>query len=207
MIEALLGGLLFGLIVTILIGPVFFALLQTSLDKGFRPGVQMALGIALSDSLYILLVYFGLSKLIGEANLDGGLGFAGGAIMLIFGFVTIFKQGKKVEIKKDTGSSRDALVQVSKGFFLNGINPFILLFWGGAVSKVLLRTDYEGIHHLIFFATTILTIFSTDVLKVYLSGKISRFLTPAFLTWLNRLSGGVLIIFGCRLLYMAYKAL
>lgn len=206
MIEALLGGLLFGLIVTILIGPVFFALLQTSLDKGFKSGVQMAIGIALSDSVYILLVYFGLSKLIGEADLDVGMGYVGGAIMLTFGFVTIFKKGKRVDVIKDTGTRREALVQVSKGFFLNGINPFVLLFWGGAVSKVLLRTDYEGIHHLVFFTTTILTIFSTDILKVYLSRKISRFLTPVFLTWLNRISGTVLIIFGCRLMYMAYIA-
>lgn len=201
---ALLNGVIFGLVLAILIGPVFFALMQTSIDKGSKAGVQMAIGIALSDSLYILVVYFGLSKLIDSTDFSSGMGFIGGVIMLVFGIITLIKKGEKVKVEKDRSSNHDALIQVSKGFFLNGINPAVLFFWIAAVTKVLLREGDEGIHHFIFFAGTILTVLSTDVLKVYVARKLSKFLTAVFLTWLNRVSGAVLVIFGFRLIYKAF---
>ena len=64
--EAVWNGVLFGLLLTIFIGPVFFALIQTSVHRGFIYGVFMALGIALSDAIYVFLAYLGLSKILND---------------------------------------------------------------------------------------------------------------------------------------------
>jgi len=49
MIQAVRTGIILGLTLAVLIGPVFFALLQTSIHKGFGAGVLVAIGISASD--------------------------------------------------------------------------------------------------------------------------------------------------------------
>jgi threonine/homoserine/homoserine lactone efflux protein len=44
MIEAIISGIGFGLVLTFITGPVFFALIKTSIEKGFHAGVALALG-------------------------------------------------------------------------------------------------------------------------------------------------------------------
>lgn len=60
----LLKGALFGLMVSLSIGPVFFALIQTGIQRGYKQGISMSIGSLLSDIGYILLSYYGLAKLI-----------------------------------------------------------------------------------------------------------------------------------------------
>jgi len=53
MIEAIITGIGFGLVLSVLTGPVFFALIKTSIEKGFHAGVAMALGVVTSDMVFI----------------------------------------------------------------------------------------------------------------------------------------------------------
>jgi hypothetical protein len=39
MLEAVISGITFGLALAFMLGPVFFTLLQTSIQEGFRAGV------------------------------------------------------------------------------------------------------------------------------------------------------------------------
>ncbi len=197
---------MFGLLLSIMIGPVFFALLQTSIDKGFSAGVQLALGISLSDAAYILGTYFFINSITAHKEVNAVLGVAGGLIMLIIGSLTVTKKGSKPAMVKERprAGKQDIVKQISKGFLLNGINPFVLIFWIGVVSMISLRESYTPNHDLAFFTGMILTVLSTDIFKAYLANKLSKFITVSFLTWLNRISGIVLIAFGIRLLVFAY---
>ncbi len=46
-----------------MVGPLFFAIIQASLERGFRAGFTLASGIWTSDALYILAVYYGVDAL------------------------------------------------------------------------------------------------------------------------------------------------
>ena len=48
-----------GVILFLIIGPVFFALIQHSMTYGFHQAVIMALGILISDVLYVVISHFG----------------------------------------------------------------------------------------------------------------------------------------------------
>jgi threonine/homoserine/homoserine lactone efflux protein len=197
---------MFGLLLSIMIGPVFFALLQTSIDKGFRAGIQLAVGISLSDAAYILGTYFFITSITAHKEVNSVLGVAGGMIMLVIGSLTVTKKGKKsvVLTERVRSGKQDIVKQVTKGFLLNGINPFVLIFWIGVVSMISLKESYTPHHDLAFFSGMLLTVLSTDIFKAYLANKLSKFITITFLTWLNRISGVVLIAFGLRLLVYAY---
>lgn len=204
--QVFLNGIFFGFLLTILIGPVFFSLIQTSIERGFKSGMSMAVGIALSDSLYISIVYLGISPFLENNNFKIGLGVAGGFIMFCFGLYSIMKPVPPHFTHTRVKGKNNALKQVAKGFMLNGINPFVLIFWLGMVSMGTVKFNYSSEEMLVFFGGIILTVFLTDILKSYIANKLRNLITDKFMKIMNRLVGIALFIFGFRLFYYAMES-
>lgn len=206
MLDAILKGILFGLVLAMLIGPVFFSLIETSIEKGFIPGFLVAIGIALSDTMYIVISYFGLTNLLEEQTMEKYLGYVGGIILIGFGIFSFFKSFKKKQIQlKDPPKGLKRYI--ARGFMVNGINPMVLFFWVGTISLATVEYRLRETYILIFFIAIILTVFSTDILKVYLAQKLRTFVTPRFIKIINVTTGIVMIIFGIRLFLYAGPAL
>ena len=81
MLNAILLGLGYGLGLAFLPGPAFFKLIQTSLEKGFKPAAFIAAGIAVSDFIYVVLVYSGISSIIENDTFKFSLGAGGGCLL------------------------------------------------------------------------------------------------------------------------------
>src|SRR5690606_33485040 len=157
--TVLWNGFLFGLLLTIFIGPVFFALIQTSIEKGFYSGVFMAIGIALSDAFYVTITYFGISRLINAASVNLWLGLAGGFIMLGFGAVSLLKPVNPPKVQKvDIGGKIGLFRQTVKGFLLNGINPSVFFFWIGIATMATVNYNYQNSDAVLFFVAIICTV-------------------------------------------------
>ena len=60
--KAIFQGLALGFALALSLGPSFFALIQTSTKRGFKPALGLAFGIFLSDVLCVLLAYFGVAQ-------------------------------------------------------------------------------------------------------------------------------------------------
>ncbi len=197
--DVVINGFLFGLLLCALIGPVFFALIQNSIEKGFSSGIFMAIGIALSDSFYIVITYLGVSQLVNNPSFNMWLGGIGGLIMLSFGVIYLFKPVPAKGLKKSHQEQTKWFKQIMKGFLLNGINPFVLFFWLGIISKVTLDFGYSDSQAVTFFIVLISTVFLSDVLKSYFATKLSQIVTPRFMKIMNRVVGIALILFSVRL--------
>ena len=198
--TVLLKGLGFGIILALLIGPVFFALIQTSIRKGFKAGAWLAVGISLSDIFYIFICYIGLSNLLDSDRSKEIMGIVGGSLMIVFGVINFMKPvAPKTDVPIE--ERRGVFRYILKGFALNAINPFVLIFWAGVISGV--STDYKLSEIYIFFGGLIAVTFSCDLVKVMVATKLSTILTPNILKWMNRVAGFGLIAFGLKLLYFA----
>lgn len=197
--DIVINGFLFGLLLCVLIGPVFFALIQNSIEKGFWSGFFMAIGIALSDSFYIVVTYLGISQLVDNPQFNMWLGGIGGLIMLGFGIVYLVKPVPKKGLKQLHQQDTQWFQQIMKGFLLNGINPFVLFFWLGIISKVTLDFQYNTNQSISFFVVLIVTVFLSDVAKSYFATKLSQIVTPRFMKIMNRVVGIALILFSLRL--------
>jgi threonine/homoserine/homoserine lactone efflux protein len=186
---------------------VFFALIQTSIQKGFRSGVLLSVGISLSDTIYIAICYIGFTQLFEHEQFKESLAMIGGLIMCMFGISAIIKPiSSKADLliePKNPGTFR----YIFKGFALNAINPFVILFWVGVMSMVTVQEGFKGIHTFLFFAGTIFTVFLTDISKAYVAHRLSKYLTQTFLTWMNRFVGFTLVGFGCQLIYYAINGI
>jgi threonine/homoserine/homoserine lactone efflux protein len=205
MTDAILRGLFLGLTLAALVGPVFFALLQTSISKGFLAGLMLAIGISLSDFIYILLTNIFINFLTNTISFEFYLGVLGGFVLIIIGISTTLKKPAIQETgNNNTIGAKRSVGMILKGFILNFAHPGVLIFWVGVVSLVDTKWGFSTHEKTMMFGTTILTVFSTDLLKSYLSQKIKKWLTYSHLMWMNRIMGIILIGFGAYLLIATF---
>ncbi len=215
MIQILLQGLLLGLIISITIGPAFFAVIQTGISNGFKSGALLAMGVALSDVILILLCFLGTIAVLESADNSHlhnlYLGIGGGAILIAFGAISFtkkpdeFKRRSPKYIKKLNKPKPHGLI--IKGFLLNIANPFLVLFWVAAISRLLAWVnthDPEGNlfnYALIHFTGAIMVIFGMDLLKSFVGNSIKQYLTIRVLFWINRIAGIAFASFGISLIF------
>ena len=198
-----LQGILLGLTFAVLLGPAFFALIQTSIHRGFRSGALLATGIFISDLFALVLCYFGASQLLGKDPRENVyFSIIGGIILIIFGtytFTRIVRNPQSVEGRLITDNPSKPYVYVVKGFFLNGLNPGMWFLWITIVVSISANYGVNNRSIIIFLSGILLTIFSTDLMKCFISNQIKKFVNHRVMTWMNRIVGIVLIGFGTYL--------
>lgn len=206
MFEPILAGVTLGLVLAMLVGPIFFMLLNTSLKKGFIPAAYLAFGVMLSDGIYITIAYFGSTYISLIQTQKMWIGIGGGLLMIGFGIANLFKKptisGDELELPDD---SKTLWIDTGKGFMMNMLNPFVLLFWMGVAGTLAAKEHFSNTNTILFFIATLGTIFSTDLLKAWLATRLKRIISPKLLLWLNRLSGIGIILYGCKMLFNVYS--
>ena len=194
-------GIQFGIVLAFLIGPVFFTIMQTSIEKGFFYGVMVAIGVSFSDVIYVSICYLGLINLIDDPRNHVYMASLGGGVLTLFGLYHVFIKGRSKSIAWSKVNGNGAFRYIIKGFIINGFSPTVLFFWVGTISLVSLDFGYkEGPDFYIFFGSVLATVFLTDVLKAFLSDKLRNFITARFIRITNIVLGVVLIVFGLRLI-------
>ena len=197
--NALFSGYLTGLALIIFLGPVFFTLLKSSLQYGFKAGFTVALGIFVSDVIAVALCLLGAAAILESEENKLYVGIAGTIIAIFLGIRYLVKPALPKE-KEFTLKSTDYLGFFAKGFLVNFVNPFVFVVWlyiiNGASSKFGHGTDL-----LIYMSAALLGILTTDSLKALFADRLSLILKPALLTRIYRLIGLILIVFGIVMLY------
>ena len=51
--EIIQNGVVFGILISFMLGPAFFILIETSIKKGFKAAIFLDIGILLSDAIYL----------------------------------------------------------------------------------------------------------------------------------------------------------
>jgi threonine/homoserine/homoserine lactone efflux protein len=200
--EIIAKGVFSGIVLALLIGPVFFTLLQTSIERGFLSGVFVAIGISLSDSLYILISYLGLAQFMEADNFRHYMALGGGIILLLFGLYYLFVKSRKLaRYDPQNIGNASGLRLAAKGFIINGLSPMVLFFWLATVSVATTQLGYSSPRQiLIFFASIVTTVFTTDLMKAKLADKLRGLITPKTIRRLNIVLGVIMVIFAGKLL-------
>lgn len=194
-------GLGFGLLLSISVGPVLFSIIKQSLNNGHKGGLTFVFGVSASDISMVLLVSFFTTifdQLKEHKNAVGVVGcvflVSVGIFFLFFKKVKVDDQGKQVF----KFSKRDYAQIFLSGYFMNTLNPSVFIFWIYASTAIINHSTQEKI---IIFITCLVFMLVTDILKVFLAGKIRNRLTPHNIHILNRINGLLLIIFGIALIW------
>jgi threonine/homoserine/homoserine lactone efflux protein len=198
--SIVLNGIQFGIVLAFLVGPVFFAIIQTSVERGFSKGVLVSAGVSFSDISYVIICYLGLIQLIENESFRHQMGYFGGGVLIAFGLYHLIIKSRKSIAPPTVAPQRSALQYFMKGFVINGFSPMVPLYWIGTLSYASVNLGYvETSDFIIFYSALLTTVLVTDILKAYLADKLRRLITPRLMMWLNILVGIALMAFGVRL--------
>lgn len=210
MFAPIIKGLLLGLILSISIGPVIFAILKQSLTNGHKAGYAFVAGVSLSDLsiLFVCNIFTGLFALVlthkaSIAMIGAGFLFLVGCYTILFKKISVVQMdGEREKIMR----ARDYLGVVISGFLMNTLNPSVFLFWfawTAAIGSDAAETQNPLMHKLLVFGTCLLFVLISDLAKVYLAKKLRPHLTEKTLLWINRAAGIIILVFSAALFYSA----
>ena len=202
-----------GFLLSILVGPVFFILLETSITKGFRAAISFDFGVFLSDLLYILIAVMFMEQIKGLDTASNKMlfSFIGGTIFIVYGLFTFFKKAALVEnsvidtnevVNMPVSQTKDYIMLGVKGFLLNFANPLVIFYWLSVASFAnQFAPDKSGLGWVFLFISIVLiTFFGVDVLKILAAKKLRPLVNQKLLTALNRVIGIVFCLFGVFLI-------
>ena len=206
-LSAFLYGLPVGFAFSFALGPVFFSLIKTSLERGFRAAVSIALGVIAADVLLLAIAYGGVDAFLPESN--GNVTFwvqiLGGLLLLGLGVGTMAKKPKNTE-GVILMNERRIFKHLSMGFFLNILNPANFFEWMGAASLLKSKYHFETFENVSFFTGALLSVFFTQLSVAYFATRLRRVLSEKVIYGINIVTGIVFIVSGIWLFFEAMKA-
>src|SRR5690606_27766057 len=112
--SAILIGILLSLI---LIGPVFFMLLETSVSRGWKAAITLNLGVITADILCILVAYYGSKDLAIAIQNNPSIYIFGGFFILIYGLI-MFISKPNFKMRNMNLVNRNLFKTIMNGFLL-----------------------------------------------------------------------------------------
>ena len=210
MVAPILKGLLLGLILSISIGPVIFAILKQSLTNGHKAGYVFVAGVSMSDMSLLFICNFFTSFFTLALAHKAFIAMLGAGFLLVMSVYTLFFKKIVFEGGEDSNekfmTKRDLISTFLSGFFMNTLNPSVFLFWfawTAAISANAEETDSPLIYRILVFGTCLLFVLLSDLIKVALAGKLRPKLTLQNMIIINRVSGIIILIFSAALFYGA----
>ncbi|MEN9696817.1 MAG: hypothetical protein RLZ56_238 [Bacteroidota bacterium] len=210
MIAPVLKGLLLGLLLSISIGPVIFAIIKQSLTNGHKAGYAFVAGVSTSDIslLFVCNVFTSLFTMV--LSHQQTIALVGAGFLLLLGLYTLFF--KKITLapigddKPNTLRKRDLLGAFISGYLMNTLNPSVFLFWfawTAAIGNNAAESHNPILYKLLVFGTCLAFVLLSDLAKVVLAGKLRPRLTEKNLIWINRVAAFIILIFSAVLFYGA----
>ena len=199
--SVFLRGLIIGFSIAAPVGPIGVLCIRRTLAEGRLTGFLSGMGAASADMFYGVVAAFGLTVvqelLIGQST---WLQVVGGVFLLYLGLKTFFSKPSKKAAESRSGGLFDAYLTT---FFLTITNPltilsFIAIFAGlrlGEIDGNYLSASFMVLGVFLGSATWWLTL-STGV------SLLREKFTPALLTWVNRLAGVIIFVFGLLALFL-----
>jgi threonine/homoserine/homoserine lactone efflux protein len=204
-----------GFLLSVMVGPIFFLLLETSITKGFRSALALDFGVLVSDIVYVLIAVMFVEQIKGLiAGNKLMFSMIGGAIFVIYGLISLFKKVALLDSQKLEGidaspensrqqnNTKDYVFLGLKGFVLNFANPMVIFYWVSvaSVANNAVPDENSTTWAFVFLGLVLLIFFSVDVLKIIAAKKIRPLVNQTLLNGLNRLIGIVFTLFGIFLI-------
>jgi threonine/homoserine/homoserine lactone efflux protein len=204
MIHDILAAIPLGFLLSFMIGPVFFVLLETSVVKGFRAAMVFDLGVIVADVIFILIAYFSSYRLIETIKDDPALFIFGGLVLLSYGIITFLKHkkgSKNIDPENPDELAKTNYVSLFfKGFFLNFINVGVLGFWLMVLLSIGPQLELKPSRMTAFLSAVIVTYFVVDIGKILLAKQLRSKLNPKNILVVKKAISLVLALSGVLLL-------
>jgi len=186
-------GLVLGFTIAAAVGPISLLTIRRTLAHGRVYGLASGLGVALADATYAAIAAFGLTAI--TSILVGGrvlLGLVGGAFLVVLAIRTMTSRPNEVAVVAERPGLAAAFGSI---FGLTMTNPMTILSFAGLFAGLGL-TGTGGADAALLVAGVFLGSATWWVVLTSVVTALRSRVTIPVLTWVNRVSGAAILIFG-----------
>jgi threonine/homoserine/homoserine lactone efflux protein len=194
--KIFISGLLTGLILQLGIGPVFFFIVNLTLQKTIYDGFAGALAVTLVDFLYITLAIFGVGKLLENKQIKKAFGIISSIVLILFGILMILIITKNGSSMNTNAVPTDIFGSFNTVFILTISSPMTIIFWTVLFAAKAVEKNYSKRKLLIFGLGTGLATFVFMGTSVILFSLIKNSVPILLIQILNITVGSMLILYG-----------
>jgi len=177
LVKVFLKGLTTGLILQIAIGPIFFYLVNITLQKTLMDGLFAVFAVTIVDYLYILLAIAGVGKILEKEKTKEILGLVSSVILILFGLYMAISTANMINTDLTMISqSQTIFTSFISAFILTISSPLTIVFWTGVFAAKSIEYSFTkkqllvfglsaGLATLLFLGSSILvlTVFKTSI--------------------------------------------
>jgi len=176
-------------------GPGVFALIARSLVSGARPCISLALGMAVSDVVYLILACFGLAVIAEQwSGLFMVLRIVGAFYLLYLGWkMWIASPDTSLQNTIDDGTFT-VVKGLLQGFLISASNPKVIFFYIAFLPTIMDLGSLTPSDIVLASGITLLGLMMGLMTIAICAASARRFFTSAkAVKGLNRASGGIMI--------------
>ena len=151
MFSVFLNGIFIGLLLQIAVGPVFFYILNLSIQRTSFDGFCAVIAVTLADYIYIVLAIIGVGKLLEKGRIKIVLGLLSAFVLIVFGIVMIVSANKSITVNTaNSVSVSNYLSSFLSSFFLTISSPLTIVFWTGLFATKAIEKSYSRNQLIVF---------------------------------------------------------
>lgn len=184
-----------GLTLSFSAGPVFFVVIQTSIQHGKMRATLFDLGAVTADIIYILLAFYSSQKFLLNLRDNVYVAVISGIAVIIFGAYYFRKSSVGGQFKNQYDSARRRVFYL-KGFLLNFFNIGVLFYWITTTIAIGSLLNHDQKHMKVFYTATLITYMVIDAFKIYFANKLQKRLSGRTIQLVEKILGIVLMAFG-----------
>jgi threonine/homoserine/homoserine lactone efflux protein len=195
-------GLLTGLTLTLMLGPVTMIILRNGIQVDRGAGVSAAVGTWVSDYIFIAFTFW-LTSYVEEwtqkPDVRLGLYLVGGLGLLIMGLLMLRHKKKSMDENME-GVQANYFHAFMGGFLVNSLSPFTLFFWLGAAMFLHVQSD----NPFWYYAGLMLALSCGDFTKAWMAPKLTVWLKENYVYWIQMGAGVVIAATGVYIIVLGY---
>lgn len=190
------NGLATGLVLQMAIGPVFFYIVNLTLQKTIWDGFAGVVAVTLADYFYITLSIIGIGKLLENQKIKRVFGIVSSAVLTIFGFVMIKGIISNNISTTSVINSVNVFSSFISVFLLTISSPLTIVMWTSLFAAKTVEYNYSKKELFIFGFSTGLATFIFMGLSVIIFSLIKGVIPILLIQILNGIVGCLLIGYG-----------
>ncbi len=199
MFLPILLGFLLGVALCLTFGTVFFALIQNSVDNGFRSGMKIVFGVIAGDILFVMAALVGTAFIPKVQGFETLMAVVGVLFLIAMGLVNILKGTPRLAYPKTRFGN--FVYYFTTGFFLNALNPVNFVAWVAIVAYIRSHLHYSDAQQYGFMIAALVGVFCTESALAHYANRLKRLFTPRVVKVFNRTTGIVFLLGAANITY------
>ena len=186
------------MVLQLALGPVFFFIINLTIQRSTVDGLAGMLGALTGDSLYIILSVLGVGSLLNKPAAKTAFSMVSAAVLILIGSAILISALRPAQAAAGAAGNPEPLGSYLSVLVMTLSNPLTIVFFSSVFSSKAFEHGYDRLQLVWFGLGTATATVLFLSLSVILVAWIRDAISPAIVAGLNGVVGLVLIGYGFK---------